>query len=33
MKQYGIDPETEDNITGVNYPQSRIFRAGVNVGL
>ncbi|MDF2189017.1 TonB-dependent receptor [Paraflavitalea sp. CAU 1676] len=31
-KQYGIDPET-NNITGVNYPQSRIFRAGVNVGL
>ncbi|WP_350340185.1 hypothetical protein [Paraflavitalea speifideaquila] len=32
MKQYGIDPET-NNITGVNYPQSRIFRVGVNVGL
>ncbi|MBZ5855520.1 SusC/RagA family TonB-linked outer membrane protein [Flavihumibacter profundi] len=30
MKQYGIDPET-NNITGVNYPQSKIFRFGVNV--
>jgi TonB-linked SusC/RagA family outer membrane protein len=32
MKQYGIDPET-DNITGVNYPQTRIYRFGINVGL
>ena len=32
MKKYGIDPET-NNITGVNYPQSRIFRVGINVGL
>ena len=32
MKQYGIDPET-NNITGVNYPQSKIFRFGVNIGL
>ncbi|OQP56893.1 hypothetical protein A3860_09945 [Niastella vici] len=32
MKKYGIDPET-NNITGVNYPQSRIFRTGINVGL
>ncbi|ULQ54721.1 SusC/RagA family TonB-linked outer membrane protein [Flavihumibacter fluvii] len=31
MKAYGIDPET-NNITGVNYPQSRIFRFGVNIG-
>lgn len=32
MKKYGIDPET-NNITGVNYPQSRIYRFGINVGL
>ncbi|GAO41937.1 putative TonB-dependent receptor [Flavihumibacter petaseus NBRC 106054] len=32
MKQYGVDPET-NNITGVNYPQTRMFRFGINVGL
>lgn len=32
LREYGIDPET-NNITGVNYPQSRIFRFGINVGL
>ncbi|KIC94007.1 SusC/RagA family TonB-linked outer membrane protein [Flavihumibacter solisilvae] len=32
LKQYGIDAET-NNITGVNYPQSRIYRFGVNIGL
>jgi len=32
MKKYGVDPET-NNITGINYPQSRIFRFGLNVNL
>jgi TonB-linked SusC/RagA family outer membrane protein len=32
MKKYNRDPET-NNITGVNYPQSRIFRIGLNVDL
>lgn len=32
MKKYGIDPET-NNTTGINYPQSKIFRFGINVGL
>lgn len=32
MKKYGIDPET-NNITGINYPQSRMYRFGINVGL
>lgn len=32
MKQYNIDPET-DNKTGVNYPQTRIYRLGVNIEL
>lgn len=32
MKKYGVDPET-NNITGVNYPQTRIFRFGLNVNL
>lgn len=32
MKKYNVDPET-NNITGVNYPQSRIFRFGLNVNL
>lgn len=32
MKKYGVDPET-NNITGVNYPQSRIFRLGLNIDL
>jgi TonB-linked SusC/RagA family outer membrane protein len=32
MKQYGIDAET-NNITGVNYPQTRMFRFGINIGL
>lgn len=32
MKKYGIDPET-NNVTGVNYPQSRIYRVGINIGL
>jgi len=32
MRKYNIDPET-DNITGINYPQSRIYSCGVNIGL
>ncbi|MCD2421832.1 TonB-dependent receptor [Niabella pedocola] len=32
LKKYGVDPET-NNTTGVNYPQSRIVRFGVNIGL
>lgn len=32
MKKYDVDPET-NNTTGVNYPQTRIFRFGINVGL
>jgi TonB-linked SusC/RagA family outer membrane protein len=32
MKKYGVDPET-DNKTGINYPQTRIFRFGLNVNL
>ena len=32
MKQYGVDPET-NNTTGINYPQTRIFRFGLNVNL
>ncbi|WP_167019314.1 TonB-dependent receptor [Chitinophaga sp. Cy-1792] len=32
MKQFNRDPET-NNVTGVNYPQTRIYRVGINVGL
>jgi TonB-linked SusC/RagA family outer membrane protein len=32
MKQYNLDPET-NNKTGVNYPQTRIYRIGVNIEL
>ncbi|MCO5949263.1 SusC/RagA family TonB-linked outer membrane protein [Mucilaginibacter flavidus] len=32
LKKYNVDPET-NSITGVNYPQSRIFRLGLNVNL
>lgn len=32
MKKFNRDPET-DNITGINYPQTRIYRAGINIGL
>jgi TonB-linked SusC/RagA family outer membrane protein len=32
MKQYNLDPET-NNTTGVNYPQTRIYRIGVNIEL
>ena len=32
MKKYNIDPET-NNTTGVNYPQTRIYRIGINIGL
>ncbi|HEY9197653.1 MAG TPA: hypothetical protein VIM77_15360, partial [Mucilaginibacter sp.] len=32
MKKYGVDPET-NNVTGINYPQTRIFRFGLNVNL
>nr|WP_199077800.1 TonB-dependent receptor [Pedobacter sp. ASV19] len=32
MKKYGVDPET-NNITGINYPQTRIIRFGLNVNL
>lgn len=32
MRKFGVDPET-NNITGINYPQTRIFRFGLNVNL
>lgn len=32
MKKYNIDPET-NNRTGVNYPQTRIFRIGLSIEL
>ncbi|WP_115888530.1 SusC/RagA family TonB-linked outer membrane protein [Flavobacterium cutihirudinis] len=32
MKQYNLDPET-NNTTGVNYPQTRIYRIGVSIEL
>lgn len=32
MKKYNIDPET-DNKTGINYPQTRIYRLGVSIEL
>ncbi|MBS1750616.1 MAG: TonB-dependent receptor [Bacteroidetes bacterium] len=32
MRKYNRDPET-NNITGINYPQSRIYRCGINIGL
>ena len=32
MKKYNLDPET-NNITGTNYPQTRIYRFGVNIEL
>lgn len=32
MKKYNLDPET-DNKTGVNYPQTRIYRIGVSIQL
>ncbi|MET0946107.1 MAG: TonB-dependent receptor [Flavobacterium sp.] len=32
MKQYNLDPET-NNTTGVNYPQTRIYRIGVSIQL
>lgn len=32
MQRFHRDPET-NNITGVNYPQTRIYRAGINVGI
>lgn len=32
MKKYGIDPET-NNTTGINYPQTKIYRFGINIGL
>lgn len=32
MKKYGVDPET-NNTTGTVYPQSKIYRLGINVGL
>jgi len=32
MKKFNRDPET-NNITGVNYPQTRIYRAGISIGL
>ncbi len=31
MKKFNRDPET-DNTTGVNYPQSRIYKFGLNIG-
>ncbi|TPG35398.1 SusC/RagA family TonB-linked outer membrane protein [Flavobacterium pectinovorum] len=32
MKQYNLDPET-NNTTGINYPQTRIYRVGVSIEL
>ncbi len=32
MKKFGVDPET-NNITGIAYPQTRIFKCGLNVEL
>lgn len=32
MKKYNVDPET-NNTTGINYPQVRIYRFGLNIGL
>lgn len=32
MRKYYRDPET-NNVTGINYPQTRIYRAGINIGL
>lgn len=32
MRKFGVDPET-DNKTGINYPQTRIYRFGVNISL
>lgn len=32
MKKYNLDPET-NNQTGVNYPQTRIYRIGLNIEL
>lgn len=32
MKKYNLDPET-DNKTGINYPQTRIYRIGVSIQL
>lgn len=32
MKKFYRDPETND-ITGINYPQTRIYRAGITIGL
>lgn len=32
MRKFGVDPET-NNITGIAYPQTRIFSCGVNVEL
>ena len=31
IRKYNMDPET-DNITGTNYPQTRIYRCGINIG-
>ncbi|WP_211999549.1 TonB-dependent receptor [Chitinophaga sp. HK235] len=32
MKKFNRDPET-NNITGISYPQTRIYRAGISIGL
>jgi TonB-linked SusC/RagA family outer membrane protein len=32
MKKFNIDPET-NNVTGITYPQTRIYRFGVTIGL
>ncbi|MDR7372003.1 TonB-dependent receptor [Flavobacterium aquidurense] len=32
MKKYNLDPET-DNKTGINYPQTRIYRIGLSIEL
>ncbi|NLR65714.1 TonB-dependent receptor [Chitinophaga varians] len=32
MRKFNRDPET-NNITGISYPQTRIYRAGISIGL
>ncbi|MBV8253967.1 MAG: TonB-dependent receptor [Chitinophaga sp.] len=32
MRKFNRDPET-NNITGINYPQTRTYRAGISIGL
>ncbi|RAJ87418.1 TonB-linked SusC/RagA family outer membrane protein [Chitinophaga dinghuensis] len=32
MRKFNRDPET-DNVTGISYPQTRVYRAGISIGL